>query len=70
MSEKGEIYTAGKNFTLPAAVTEVTNFTSGVRLPKRRNVRKHSKQPLTPPSHFRKIILQFFSGKRQIKLPI
>ena len=29
MSEDGEIYTAGKNFTLPPAVTAVTNLTSG-----------------------------------------
>ena len=28
MSENGEIYTAGKNFTLPLAVTGVTNSTS------------------------------------------
>ena len=28
MSENGEIYTAGKNFTLPPAVTGVTNITS------------------------------------------
>ena len=28
MSENGEIYTAGKNFTLPPAVTAVTNPTS------------------------------------------
>ena len=28
MSESGEIYTAGKNFTLPPAVTGVTNSTS------------------------------------------
>ena len=28
MSENGEIYTAGKNFTLPPAVTALTNFTS------------------------------------------
>ena len=32
MSENGEIYTAGKNFTLPPAVTAVTNSTSGTRL--------------------------------------
>ena len=31
MSEKGEIYTAGKNFTLPPAVTGGTNLTSAVR---------------------------------------
>ena len=30
MSENGEIYTAGKNFTLPLAVTGVTNSTSGM----------------------------------------
>ena len=30
MSEKGEIYTAGKNFTLPPAVTAVTNSTSAL----------------------------------------
>ena len=29
MSENGEIYTAGKNFTLPPAVTALTNSTSG-----------------------------------------
>ena len=29
MSENGEIYTAGKNFTLPLAVTGWTNSTSG-----------------------------------------
>ena len=28
MSENGEIYTAGKNFTLPPAVTAWTNLTS------------------------------------------
>ena len=28
MSENGKIYTAGKNFTLPPAVTGVTNSTS------------------------------------------
>ena len=28
MSENGEIYTAGKNFILPPAVTGVTNSTS------------------------------------------
>ena len=30
MSENGEIYTAGKNFTLPPAVTGVTNSTSAL----------------------------------------
>ena len=29
MSENGEIYTAGKNFALPPALTAVTNLTSG-----------------------------------------
>ena len=28
MSENGEIYTAGKNFTLPPALTALTNSTS------------------------------------------
>ena len=28
----GEIYTAGKSFTLPPAVTAVTNLTSGGKL--------------------------------------
>ena len=32
MSENGEIYTAGKKFTLPPAVTAWTNNTSGNRL--------------------------------------
>ena len=31
MSENGEIYTADKNFTLPPAVTALTNSTSGTR---------------------------------------
>ena len=30
MSAKGEIYTANKNFTLPPAVTALTNSTSGL----------------------------------------
>ena len=30
MSENGEIYTAGKNFTLPPALTAWTNSTSGL----------------------------------------
>ena len=30
MSENGEIYTTGKNFTLPLAVTALTNSTSVV----------------------------------------
>ena len=29
MSENGEIYSAGKKFTLPPAVKALTNFTSG-----------------------------------------
>ena len=29
MSENGEIYSAGKNFTLPPAVTALTHSTSG-----------------------------------------
>ena len=33
MSENGEIYTIGKNFTLPLAVTAGTNITSKGRLP-------------------------------------
>ena len=35
MSENGEIYTAGKNFTLPPAVTAWTNSTSAFTLMKR-----------------------------------
>ena len=38
MSENGEIYTAGKNFTLPPAVTALTNSTSDGRM-----VGKHRK---------------------------
>ena len=30
MSENGEIYTASKNFTLPPALTALTNFNSGL----------------------------------------
>ena len=36
MSENGEIYTAGKNFILPPALTALKNSTSG---PKRRSKR-------------------------------
>ena len=32
MSRNGEIYTAGKNFTLPPAVTAVTNLSSEIPL--------------------------------------
>ena len=32
MSENGEIYTAGKNFTLPPALTALTNSTSDVKI--------------------------------------
>ena len=32
MSENGEIYTAGKNFTLPPALTAWTNSTSALLL--------------------------------------
>ena len=32
MSENGEIYSAGKNFTLPPAVTSLTNLTSAIML--------------------------------------
>ena len=38
MSENGEIYTAGKNFTLPLAVTAWTNSTSDY------NIMFHTKQ--------------------------
>ena len=34
MSENGEIYTAGKNFTLPPALTGWTNSTSGLEFDK------------------------------------
>ena len=30
MSENGEIYTAGKNFTLPPALTALTNSNSAI----------------------------------------
>ena len=33
MSENGEIYTASKNFTLPPALTALTNFTSELAYP-------------------------------------
>ena len=36
MSENGEIYTASKNFTLPPAVTAVTNSTSVCRISRSR----------------------------------
>ena len=33
MSENGEIYTPGKNFTLPLALTALTNSTSATKGP-------------------------------------
>ena len=36
------------------------HFKRRLPLPKRMNFRKSSKRPLTPPPHFRKIILRFF----------
>ena len=39
-----------------------------VASPKRLNFRKSSKWPLTPPPHFRKIMLQFFSENVRKKL--
>ena len=41
MSENGEIYTAGKNFTLPLAVTAWTNLNSAP-----------PPMPLSPPTSF------------------
>ena len=38
MSENGEIYTAGKNFTLPPALTALTNSTSEFGLDQSRKV--------------------------------
>ena len=43
MSENGEIYTAGKNFTLPPAVTAWTNSTSDHESELNRSVRAPSK---------------------------
>ena len=37
MSENGEIFTAGKNFTLQSEVTEGTNLSSGARFPTKAN---------------------------------
>ena len=46
-----------KNYT-----TTETHLNKGRRpLPKLMNFRKSSKRPLTPPPHFRKVMLQFFS---------
>ena len=44
MSENGEIYTASKNFTLPPALTALTNFTSVLEiLPKIKSFQKKFK---------------------------
>ena len=40
-----------------------------VRLPKRKDFRENSKQPLNPP-HFRKIMLQLFFLENVLKKPI
>ena len=39
MSENGEIYTAGKNFTLPPALTAGTNSTSELKLVHKKRVK-------------------------------
>ena len=41
MSENGEIYTAGKNFTLPPALTALTNSTSALSCPGQLITPKH-----------------------------
>ena len=38
MSENGEIYTASKNFTLPPALTALTNFNSGGQFNSQQNI--------------------------------
>ena len=45
MSENGEIYTAGKNFTLPPAVTAWTNSTSEGGNPWFRHLRQKDLEP-------------------------
>ena len=59
MSENGEIYTAGKNFTLPPAVTGGTNLTSefdesGIcsKMPRVNNIIKSKKIDLTGKNFF------------------
>ena len=53
MSENGKIYTAGKNFTLPPALTALTNSNSArlvltqlshIEAVKEHRVRRHNKQ--------------------------
>ena len=62
MSENGGIYTAGKNFTLPPALTAWTNSTSGPALqrtlkqfdePNMRNLCESSNTIKYAPQHFR-----------------
>ena len=43
------------------------NLKGRVAVPKRMNLRKNFKRHLTPPPHFRKIILQFFPEKPSLK---
>ena len=38
----GEIYTTGKNFTLPPRVTAVTNITSGIHQERRESIEINS----------------------------
>ena len=40
MSKNREIYTAGKNFTLPPAVTTLTNLTSDFEYEKNENMKQ------------------------------
>ena len=47
MSENGEIYTAGKNFTLPPAVTGWTNSTSDLFLRRQKRVMLYKTPLLT-----------------------
>ena len=45
-------------------------FKGRVTAPKRMNFWKSSKRPLTPPPHFRKIMLQFFSSNYRHNSPV
>ena len=49
MSENGEIYTAGKNFTLPPALTALTNSNSASSL--KIHIKKHTGEKLHEYNH-------------------
>ena len=62
MSENGEIYTAGKNFTLPPALTAWTNSTSDQLKPISSQTKQEFRGGIGPSRHCRRQCKIFASG--------